>query len=73
MVVIRSFKQYYKHDILLDLALCSLSAYPKVRGCYHSPPAPEKSTQIQDGGSFYSRDWTLENRKGFVIANRTSF
>lgn len=47
MAVIRSFKQYYKQDTLLELAPCSLSADPKVNECYYNPPSPtpQKSTR----------------------------
>lgn len=74
MVVITSFKQYYKQEILLDLALCYFSAYPKVQGCYHCPvPAPEKGTWIQDGGFFIPGTKHLRIERALPIANLTLF
>lgn len=51
MVVIRSFKQFYKQDTLSELAPCSLSADPKVNECYYKPPppTPQKSTRTRTG------------------------
>lgn len=51
MVVIRSFKQFYKQDTLSELAPCSLSADPKVNECYYKPhpPHPKKAHEPERG------------------------
>ena len=43
MVVGQSLKQYFKQEILLDLAACSLSVYSKAHRSYPEPLHPQKT------------------------------